>query len=357
VNSGASRSSSVAIAAALALVVCRAVAQPAPPAAGPMSAEHARLAAHTLLIALAAAGERLVAVGDRGVIVLSDDRGESWKQASSVPVQALLTGVCFFDSRHGLAVGHDEVILSTDDAGRNWKLAHYAPDAQRPLLDVWCGAQGRAIAVGAYSTYLTSADGGASWQPRAFAPAPAPQPARPATATGDDARGIEDSGGGYHLNRIVGASVDRLYIAGEAGRLYRSDDRGDRWQELASPYGGSFFDVLPLGGDALLVTGLRGNLFRSEDAGASWHRLETGTVALLDGAAALPGGALAVVGLSGVVLVSRDGGRSFSLEQQSDRRGLSAALAVGKDVLAVAGEDGVRRIVLGGAPAAPPEAR
>ena len=355
-NSGASRSSCVAIAAALALVVSRAPAQPAPPAAKPVSAEHARLAAHTLLIALAAAGERLVAVGDRGVIVLSDDRGTSWTQASSVPVQALLTGVCFFDSRHGLAVGHDEVILSTDEAGLNWKLAHYAPEAQRPLLDVWCGAEGRAIAVGAYSTYLTSADGGSSWQPRAFAPAPAPRPAHPAAAPGE-ARGIEDSGGGYHLNRIVGASLDRLYIAGEAGRLYRSDDRGDRWQELASPYGGSFFDVLPLGDDALLVTGLRGNLFRSEDAGASWHRLETGTVALLGGAAALPGGALAVVGLSGVVLVSRDGGRSFTLEQQSDRSGLSSALAVGKDALAIAGEGGVRRIVLGGAPAAPAEAR
>jgi photosystem II stability/assembly factor-like uncharacterized protein len=350
------RKSFFALASALAFLAAWGSGAQQAPLPKPISAEHVRLAAHTLLIALAAAGERLVAVGDRGVIVLSDDRGANWTQASSVPVQALLTGACFFDSRHGLAVGHDEVILSTDDAGLNWKLVHYAPEAQRPLLDVWCGAERRAIAVGAYSTYLTSADGGSSWQPRAFAPAPAPRPARPATAPGD-ARGIEDSGGGYHLNRIVGASIDRLYIAGEAGHLYRSDDRGDRWQELASPYGGSFFDVLPLGGDALLVTGLRGNLFRSEDAGASWHRLESGTVALLDGAAALPGGALAVVGLSGVVLVSRDGGRSFSFEQQSDRSGLSSALAVGEDVLAVAGEGGVRRIVLGGVPASTPEAR
>ncbi len=284
-------------------------------------------------------------MGDRGVIVLSDNRGTTWKQAASVPVQALLTGVCFFDARHGVAVGHDEVILATGDAGESWKLVHYAPEAQRPLLDVWCGAGGEAIAVGAYSTYFTSADGGADWNEQHFAPSPAPQPAgAPHAARASSA--IEESGGGYHLNRIVGAAASRLYIAAEAGHLYRSDDAGGHWQELTSPYAGSFFDVLPLGADALLACGLRGNLYRSEDAGASWRRLETGSVALLDGAARLPGGALAVVGLSGVVLVSRDGGRSFTLEQQSDRSGLAAALAVGRNEVLVAGEGGVRRVTL-----------
>ncbi|HEY6320757.1 MAG TPA: YCF48-related protein, partial [Thermoanaerobaculia bacterium] len=236
-------------------------AQAQPASAPPAPAEQARLAAHALLIALAAAGERLVAVGDRGVIVLSDDRGASWTQAASVPSQALLTGVCFFDPRHGVAVGHDEVILATGDGGAHWRLAHYAPEAERPLLDVWCGAGGTAIAVGAYSTYLVSADGGASWSERPFAPGPAPRPAGAPHATGESS-GIEKTGGGYHLNRIVGAGAPRLYIAGEAGHLYRSDDAGASWQELASPYAGSFFDVLPLGGDALLAAGLRGNLYR-----------------------------------------------------------------------------------------------
>lgn len=341
-DSGAPRGSWLALAAALAVVAVAARAQPQQPP--PRSAEHAPLAAHALLIALAAAGERLVGAGDRGVIVHSDDRGASWTQAAAVPVQALLTGLCFFDARHGVAVGHDEVILTTGDAGENWKLVRYAPEAQRPLLDVWCGADGKAIAVGAYSTYLATADGGASWSERHFTPTPAPRPAGARPAGRDSA--IEESGGGYHLNRVVGASATRLYIAGEAGHLYRSDDAGGEWRELASPYAGSFFDVLPLAGDALLVSGLRGNLYRSEDAGASWRQLPTGTVALLDGAAELPGGALAVVGLSGVVLVSRDGGRSFALEQQSDRSGLAAALAVGRDEIVVAGEDGVRRISL-----------
>ena len=318
-----------------------------------LAAEPARLAAQSLLIAIAAAGDRLVAVGDRGIIVLSDDKGASWVQATAVPTQALLTGVCFLDARHGVAVGHDEVILTTADGGRTWQRTHYAPEAQRPLLDVWCGA--RVIAVGAYSTYLTSADGGASWHDVSFTPAPRPRAREPrraaATAPAADPGGGEAgaAGGGYHLNRIVSGAGARLYIAAEAGHLYRSDDSGATWQELASPYEGSFFDVLPLSDGAVLALGLRGNLYRSEDAGASWQKIATGTLEMLDGGASLAGAGVAIVGLSGVVLISRDGGRTFTLVQQSDRSGLSAALSVGGERLAAVGEHGARVIALASA--------
>ena len=181
------------LAAALAGVAWAAGTQQPAPQPQSRSAEHARLADRSLLIALAAAGDRLVAAGDRGVIVLSDDRGLSWRQAASVPAQALLTGVCFFDAQRGVAVGHDEVVVATRDGGENWKLVHYAPEAQRTLLDVWCGAGGLGVAVGAYSTYLTSVDGGASWHEQAFAPAPVPRPAgAPRSAS---ASAVEEAGG------------------------------------------------------------------------------------------------------------------------------------------------------------------
>jgi len=319
------------------------------------AAEHAPLAARGLLIAMAVAGERLVAVGDRGIIVLSDDRGASWTQAEYVPSQALLTGVCFLDPLHGVAVGHDEVILTTADAGRTWKLTHFAPQALRPLLDVWCGTGGEVIAVGAYSTYLTRADGGASWREVKFTPAAAPAArtaagaprSAAAAASGTDEE--EEAGGGYHLNRIVGAGAGRLYIAGEAGHLYASDNGGASWHTLASPYEGSFFGLLPLGGETVLAFGLRGHLYRSENAGASWQQIETGTTAMLTGATTFEAGAVALVGLSGVVLVSRDGGHGFTLMQQADRAGLSAVVSTGDERLAVVGEDGARAI--GPAPA------
>jgi photosystem II stability/assembly factor-like uncharacterized protein len=328
----------------------RAQAQP------PVSfSEPARLASRSLLIGVASAGERLVAVGDRGHVLLSDDKGRTWVQADSVPTQALLTGVCFADARRGIAVGHDEVILTTVDAGRTWKRSHYAPEAQQPLLDVWCGQGGHAIAVGAYSAYFSSEDGGATWKEGKFAARPVRASAVPAKSTKASSSGpsstfpaqpADNSGIGFHLNRIVASSPSRLYIAAEAGHLYRSDDGGMNWVELPSPYEGSFFGVLPLAGDTLLAFGLRGNLLKSEDAGLTWGRVATGTVAMLDGGVTFGNDALAIVGLSGVVLVSHDGGRSFAMLQQDDRKGLSAVLATDADTLLTVGEGGAKLIAL-----------
>jgi photosystem II stability/assembly factor-like uncharacterized protein len=311
-------------------------------------AEHEPLAAGSLLLGITSAGERLVAVGERGHVLLSDDHGQSWRQAESVPTRALLTGVCFSNFQEGVAVGHDEVILTTRDAGLTWALAHFAPESQQPLLDVTCTADGRVIAVGAYGVYFSSPDGGVNWSERKFA-------ALAGKAAVGRGPAADDMGGDFHLNNIAAASPSTLYIAAEGGHLYRTDDGGEIWRELPSPYDGSFFGVKPLGGDVVLAYGLRGNLFRSEDAGASWRKVETGTHAMLNDAVSVgAGGAIAVVGLSGVVLVSRDGGRSFALMQQGDRKGLSAARVVGGDTLVVVGEGGARRINIARAAAMDP---
>jgi photosystem II stability/assembly factor-like uncharacterized protein len=316
----------------------------APPGAPGIFAEHAPLASGALLLGVASANQRLVAVGERGHVLLSDDHGRTWRQAESVPTRALLTGVCFSNYQEGVAVGHDEVILTTRDAGQTWTLAHFAPESQQPLLDVAC-AGGRVIAVGAYGAYFSSRDGGVSWGEKKFA----------ALAGKAAADGV---GRDFHLNKIAAASADTLYIAAEGGHLYRTDDGGLTWHELPSPYDGSFFGVTPLGGDVVLAYGLRGNLFRSEDAGASWRKVETGTHAMLNDAVSLEtgGDAIAIVGLSGVVLMSRDGGRSFALMHQEDRKGLSAAKALGPRTLVVVGEGGARRINIAPAAAAAPGA-
>src|SRR5919198_461992 len=120
------------------------------------------------------------------------------------------------------------------------------------------------------------------------------------------------------VHRNDAASGSRLYIAAEAGHLYRSDDAGATWTALPSPYEGSFFGVLPLNGDSLLAYGLRGHLFRSDDAGVTWRAIETHTEAMLNDAVRLTGGGIVIVGLSGAVLTSEDNGEHFTLAQQSD---------------------------------------
>jgi photosystem II stability/assembly factor-like uncharacterized protein len=293
-------------------------------------------AVRSLLLDVAQAGSRLVAVGERGHVLLSDDAGRTWRQAQAVPSRTMLTAVTFADARRGWAVGHDEIILHTTDGGETWTRQHYAPEAQQPLLDVWFDDARRGLAIGAYGAWYATTDGGATWVRSRFEPRPAPG-ARPPSP--------DDIPTDYHLNRIS-QQGERLYIAAEAGQLYRSDDAGLTWRTLDSPYNGSFFGLLPLSAEAVLAFGLRGNLFRSDDGGATWRELQSGTTAMLTDGVVLDGGGIALVGLSGTVLLSSDAGANWTLAQQADRKGLSAAVQARAGELVAVGEGGARVIAL-----------
>ena len=152
---------------------------------------------------------------------------------------------------------------------------HYAPEEERPLLDVWFRDERTGFAVGAYGYFLATGDGGDTWTSRAVS---------------------EDD---FHLNALAPAGPDRLFIAAEAGVAYRSDDGGETWRALSPPYGGSWFGVLALDADRVLLLGLRGHLLRSEDAGESWTQVVTATNATLTGALRVDSGQVLITGLEG----------------------------------------------------------
>ena len=314
----------------------------------PAPAVIAPLAVRSLLLGVCAVpGGTLAAVGERGHILASPDGGARWHQQPA-PARSTLTAVRFVDAQHGWAVGHDEIILRTVDGGASWTLSHYAPEKQQPLLDVWFADAGHGLAIGAFATVYATDDGGATWRALDFAPQPlvpaiaklrrgAPGAAR--ADPQDDDEGLSQP----HLNAIAGGGNGVLYVAAEAGRLYRSTDGGHHWYQLPSPYEGSFFGILPLDGDAVLAFGLRGHLYRSDDAGRSWRALDSHTESLLAGATRLADGTVVIVGLAGTVLVSADGGQTFALHQEADRKGFSG-VAAARDGVVVVGEAGVRSL-------------
>ena len=299
-----------------------------PAGAGAEEAVAAPLAVESLLLDGAAVGSRLIVVGERGHILVSSDDGASWTQAK-VPTRVLLTAVHMHDERTGWAVGHDAVILRTGDGGETWSMVHQAPEEELPLLDVWFRDERAGFAIGAYGYFLATEDGGDTWTSRAVS---------------------EDD---FHLNALVPVTArnpgsqrpqsQRLYIAAEAGVVYRSDDGGETWREMPSPYAGSWFGGLALDDDEVLLTGLRGHLFRSEDAGETWTEVPTGTNATLTGAVRLLSGSIAITGLEGSVLTSDDDGRSVSTRRLPSREGVSAALPLADGGVLLIGEFGVRR--------------
>ena len=305
------------IAIAVVLVLSPAHQAPAQDEEAPEISIQAPLAARSLKLDAVAIDGALVAVGHRGHILISSDGGETWQQ-TEVPTRATLTGVDFYDRNLGWVVGHDSVILRTKDGGVTWERVHWAPEDEAPLFDVWFSDAENGIAIGAYGSYFTTSDGGTTWS---FEP-------------------IGDTD--WHLHQIARAADGRLYMAAEAGMAYRSDDGGETWIELPTPYAGSYFGVLPLEDDVVLLFGLRGHLFRSEDAGETWEEIETGTVAMLTNGIRLDDGMIVITGLGGIVLVSSDGGRTFELREQSSRRGIQTVVQASDDSLLLVGEFGVR---------------
>jgi photosystem II stability/assembly factor-like uncharacterized protein len=288
------------------------------PASGPLS----KVTMQRLLLSDAARiANRVVAVGDRGYIVYSDDNGATWKRAKS-PVAPLLTAVDFVDMKQGWAVGHDSVILASSDAGETWTQQFSAPSEQRPLLGVLFLDRSTGFAVGAYGAFYDTADGGKTWTAR--------------KVIADD----------KHLNAIVKAGEGKLLILGEAGTILLSADAGKTWNATPSPYKGSLFGALVADDGALVAFGLRGRIFRSSDGGKTWKQVENASVATLMGGSKLPDGALVIAGAAGMVLVSRDNGQSFVPLDTGSTKAYSKALLGAPNAVLLLGETGARDVLL-----------
>jgi photosystem II stability/assembly factor-like uncharacterized protein len=273
----------------------------------PLALVPAQIVAHATQAAMLAstrAGARIVAVGDRGVVLLSDDGGKSFRQAKAVPTDSTLTSVSFVDDRQGWAVGHWGVVLHSADGGETWALQRSDVNSDRPLFAVQFFDPKRGVAVGLWSLVLVTDDGGASWQTVTM---PVPEGAKKAD---------------LNLLGLFSDAKGHLYATAERGMVLRSDDQGRTWAYLATGYKGSFWAGLATSDGTLLVAGLRGSLFRSTDEGRSWARIDTQSKSSITALVQVGAGVIGV-GLDGLVLRSSDGGASFKSEVRVDRVSLT----------------------------------
>lgn len=287
----------------LAAAMAAASAQAAPLAdAWERPAMQVREPAKAVLLGASRAGGKVVAVGERGIVVVSDDGGRSWQQAR-VPVAVTLTAVRHVDERTAYAVGHAGTVLVTHDGGASWtrrldgrRAAQIALEAARasgdpqalrsaellvqdgpdkPFFDLHFFDARRGVVIGAYGLIFATEDGGDTWtswlqrlpNPRALH---------------------------LHALRVRG---DTWFIAGEQGLVLRSTDGGRSFSAIQTPYRGSYFTLELLPPHQVVVAGLRGNVWRSTDDGATWSQV------------ALPGGSSVTASAR-----SRDGGLWFGTQ-------------------------------------------
>lgn len=292
----------------------------------PRPAEIRPLAAESLLLDVVNTGQRLVAVGDRGHILLSAN-GNDWAQ-TEVPVRSALTAVAFApDGQAGWAVGHDAVILRTEDGGKTWVLQNFEPELELPFLDLLVIDAQSAIVVGAYGELRKTVDGGATWE-------------------AVDAPEIREEE--VHFNSIVRLASGALFIAGESGMLGYSLDDGDSWTRLESPYDSSFFGAVPSGAQGVLIYGLRGTLYVNDDPVNNpdvegWIEIGNENIATMFGGTRLQDGRVVLVGLNGTVTLVE--GARLSNFKSAKGTPLSAVVEFGDGLLTV-GESGIQRSAL-----------
>lgn len=224
-----------------------------------------RQAPRRVLLGLDRMGGRAIAVGERGIVLLSDDGGKAWRQAQ-VPVSVTLTAVRFATPQQAWAIGHGGVVLHSADGGATWRrqldgrgiirlldaaagenaalaatARQFAADGpDKPLLDLHFYDTKRGIVAGAYGLALRTDDGGATWQVL---------------------NGAIDNPDGLHVYAIA-ARGEETWLAGEQGYIARSLDGGRSFTRVPAPYRGTWFTARPLPDGGLLFAGLRGNAFR-----------------------------------------------------------------------------------------------
>ena len=343
-----------------ALVAAAALALPALSVVPPKPGESliSKLATEALLLGVVRAGDRLVAVGEYGNVILSDDEGKTWRQAKSVPTTVTLTAVHFADEKTGWAVGHDTLILKTADAGKTWVKQFGGGESDNALLSVYFADANHGWAVGAFNYTVETKDGGATWVERKTLMPPAPKLEGTAPAVEENldptapkktvqGAGAADpyaaaEGDENHLNAMfAGPDASTLFVAAEAGAVYRSLDGGVTWEKILTGYVGSFWGGLTAKDGSVYVMGMRGNIWRSTDKGKTWAKLDTaGADQSIASGIQLEDGSFVFVGLGGQVLYSSDGAK-FTLTYRPDRKGLNAVILDGADSLLVFGEAGI----------------
>ena len=162
----------------------------------------------------------LYAVGERGVVLTrTKAEGSAWK-THRLPTTKSLTSMAVSD-RSKVIVGYGGTILRSDTDSDNWTMIGAEELTYGdPLMDVVHLGDDRFISVGAFGLALLSEDGGRTWNKLT----------------------LSEEYFDRHLYSIMQAGNAWILI-GESGSLFKTEDLGQSWAQMESPYTGSFFGL------------------------------------------------------------------------------------------------------------------
>ncbi|MGH8447753.1 WD40/YVTN/BNR-like repeat-containing protein [Pseudomonas sp.] len=253
------------------------------------------------------AKDHIVAVGDHGVVLISNDQGVAFHQASAVPLSTPLTGVSFADAQHGWAVGQWGAILASSDGGDSWQVQRLSSNKDRPLFAIHFFNVRQGVAVGLWSLVLTTDDGGQTWTEQTLD-----------TPSGSSRADL-------NLMGLFANGEGAVFATAERGQVLRSDDFGNSWRYLDTGYEGTLWSGAVLADGSLLVGGQRGTLLHGSAKGEDWHRVPLERKSSIT-SIAVSGPHVVVAGLDGLMVRSDNGGQDF--QEQLVANGVSLTAVV-----------------------------
>lgn len=308
------------------------------------------------MLAISRAGKHLVAVGARGVVIVSNDVGTDWTQAV-VPVQSDLVAVQFLNARDGWACGHDGVVLHTSNGGHTWikqldgvkarvefesyyrqrrenggnSVAanlhevhlNYDSGPWLPWLGVLFVSQKVGYIAGSFGNIAMTSNGGKTW--------------RPWFSHIDNPKFLN-----LNAIQLVGGAI---YIAGEQGEIYKLDTKNKKFVSRPTGYLGSLFGVTGTK-KVLIAFGMQGSIYRSKNRGKTWTKsIDPSKSSIMNGVV-LQDGQIILVNLDGELLVSRDSGKVFYVMKHVQSTPLSDLISIGKTRIVLTGLNGVKDVAI-----------
>lgn len=275
----------------------------------PRAALHMPLSNKAVFLDIEIHQDNIYAVGERGIILRSKDRGDSWEQLSS-PVDVTLTGVTFSSANEGWIVGHESTILHSSDGGDNWTIKRYKPDEERFYMSVRFFTPMRGYVLATDGELWQTEDGGQSWNVSILS--------------------VEE----WFQNHLFSMEQlgDSALIVAERGGVFHSKNRDSPWLSLASPYEGSYFGVGKIN-DNFLLYGMSGQVYLLNSISLEWSKIDVGTDQFLLSSASTQGNKYQIiVGRGGTILFIDKEGVLIKKIERKNRVDYSAVATQGDDV-------------------------
>lgn len=284
------------------------------------------LADSSLVLDIAHAGKQLVAVGERGHVLLLSDK---WQQVPT-PTSGLLTKVFFVNEKLGWAVGHDATILHTQDGGLTWKLQMQSAALEKPFFDVLFFNEQEGVVIGAYGLFYRTRDGGETWTEEFHQELLTVEDITYLAELKDsdqEAYLSERASLLPHFNRMVVLNDGRLLLVGELGLVALSNDKGKTFTRTGFDYDGSMFNAIELRG-AVYVMGLRGHIFKADLSLEQWIEIELPVKSSINSAMVASDNTLYLVGNAGVIIqLNQDDSSNIVTRRQGEN-----LVSIAKDI-------------------------